>query len=126
MAQLECELCERFGHRFALGASSGTATLTIAMSALELGPGDEVLVSGYLWVSCVSSIVGAGAIPRLVDIDDTFTIDPKRLLVFSPTERWGPLCAFLDVPVPETPFPTTNDRKEFFENFVRLSALDTD
>lgn len=68
-----------FGHRHALAVSSGTAALSIAMSALEIGPGDEVMVPGYLWVSCVSAIVRAGAIPRLVDIDDTFCLDPDDL-----------------------------------------------
>lgn len=73
---LEQEWCATFGHKHALGVSSGTAALSIAMSALEIGPGDEVLVPGYLWVSCVSAVVRAGAIPRLVDIDDCFTLDP--------------------------------------------------
>ncbi len=73
---LEKEWCAAFGHKHALGVSSGTAALSIAMSALEIGPGDEVLVPGYLWVSCVSAVVRAGAIPRLVDIDDCFTLDP--------------------------------------------------
>ncbi|MGE4341275.1 MAG: DegT/DnrJ/EryC1/StrS family aminotransferase [Pigmentiphaga sp.] len=76
---LEREWCEAFGHRHALGVSSGTAALSIAMSALQLGPGDEVLVPGYLWVSCVSAVVRCGAIPRLVDIDDTFCMDPNDL-----------------------------------------------
>lgn len=76
---LEKEWCETFGHRHALGVSSGTAALSIAMWALEIGPGDEVLVPGYLWVSCVSAVVRSGAIPRLVDIDDTFCIDPADL-----------------------------------------------
>ncbi|QIB36253.1 aminotransferase class V-fold PLP-dependent enzyme [Ancylobacter pratisalsi] len=73
---LEQEWCTAFGHKHALGVSSGTAALSIAMAALEIGPGDEVLVPGYLWVSCVSAVVRAGAIPRLVDIDDCFTLDP--------------------------------------------------
>jgi 8-amino-3,8-dideoxy-alpha-D-manno-octulosonate transaminase len=76
---LEQEWCATFGHRHALGVSSGTAALAIAMWALELGPGDEVLVPGYMWVSCVSAVVRSGAIPRLVDIDDTFCIDPQDL-----------------------------------------------
>lgn len=76
---LEKEWCETFGHRHALGVSSGTAALSIAMWALEIGPGDEVLVPGYLWVSCVSAVVRSGAIPRLVDIDETFCIDPADL-----------------------------------------------
>lgn len=76
---LESEWCAAFGHKHALGVSSGTAALTIAISALNLGPGDEVIVPGYLWVSCVSAVVRAGAIPKLVDIDETFCIDPEDL-----------------------------------------------
>tara|TARA_R110002020_G_scaffold27552_20_gene88876 strand:- start:1953 stop:3287 length:1335 start_codon:yes stop_codon:yes gene_type:complete len=76
---LEREWCETFGHKHALGVSSGTAALSIAMAALDIGPGDEVLVPGYLWVSCVSAVVRAGAIPRMVDIDETFCIDPVDL-----------------------------------------------
>jgi hypothetical protein len=41
------------------------------------------------------------------------TIDPDRLLVWSVQEGWAPLCAFLDVPVPDRPFPRVNDRDEF-------------
>lgn len=39
-----------------------------------------------------------------------------RLLVFSPSEGWEPLCAFLGVPVPDEPFPRSNHRDEFFAN----------
>tara|TARA_R110002020_G_scaffold233050_25_gene444815 strand:+ start:1089 stop:2387 length:1299 start_codon:yes stop_codon:yes gene_type:complete len=76
---LEREWCETHGHAHALAVSSGTAALSIALAALEVGPGDEVLVAGYMWVSCISAIVRAGAIPRLVDIDDTFCMDPDDL-----------------------------------------------
>jgi len=41
-------------------------------------------------------------------------IAPERLLVFDVAEGWEPLCAFLDVPVPDTPFPRTNDRDAFW------------
>ncbi|BBY81021.1 DegT/DnrJ/EryC1/StrS family aminotransferase [Mycolicibacterium pulveris] len=75
----EREWCEKFGHRHALGVSSGTAALSIVMGALGVGPGDEVLVPGLLWVSCISAVVRAGAIPRLVDIDETFCINPDDL-----------------------------------------------
>jgi 8-amino-3,8-dideoxy-alpha-D-manno-octulosonate transaminase len=77
---LEREWREAFAHRHALGVSSGTAALSIAMGALGIGPGDEVLVPGLLWVSTVSAVVRAGAIPRLVDIDDTFCMDPDDVL----------------------------------------------
>lgn len=42
-------------------------------------------------------------------------IPAKQLLVFQVKEGWAPLCAFLDVPVPEGAFPRTNDRAEFWE-----------
>ena len=40
------------------------------------------------------------------------TLPPGRLLVFSPQDGWGPLCAFLEVPVPTCPFPCVNSRDE--------------
>ena len=69
----------RLGRRHCLAVNSGTSALAIAMGMLDVGPGDEVLVPGYLWVSCLAAVVRAGAIPRLVDIDDTFTMDPDDL-----------------------------------------------
>lgn len=74
--RLEAEWCSTFGHKHALGVNSGSAALHIALAAFGVGPGDEVLVPGYMWVSCISAIVRTGAIPRLVDIDQTFTMDP--------------------------------------------------
>jgi len=39
------------------------------------------------------------------------TVPPDRLLVFTVADGWEPLCAFLDVPIPDTPFPHLNDRR---------------
>lgn len=64
---------------YALGVNSGTAALSISLAALGVGPGQEVLLPGYFWVSTVSAVVRAGAIPVLVDIDDTFCMDPDDL-----------------------------------------------
>lgn len=69
----------RLGRRHALALNSGTVALAVSVTALGIGPGDEVLVPGYLWPSCLSAVVRAGAIPRLVDVDDTFTVDPNDL-----------------------------------------------
>lgn len=44
-------------------------------------------------------------------------IAPERLLIFDVAEGWEPLCAFLDVPVPEVPFPHENLRADFWERF---------
>ena len=76
---LEKAYCERLGRKYALAVNSGTSALSLAMSALGIGPGDEVLLPGYLWVSCLAAIIRAGAIPRLVDVDDTFCIYPSAL-----------------------------------------------
>jgi len=77
--RLEREWCERFGCRHALAVNSGTAALHIGLLALGIGPGDEVLVPGFMWVSCLSAIVRTGAIPRLVDIDESYNMDPDDL-----------------------------------------------
>ena len=45
------------------------------------------------------------------------TIPPERLLVFQVADGWEPLCEFLGKPVPETAFPNTNPKKEFWEHF---------
>jgi dTDP-4-amino-4,6-dideoxygalactose transaminase len=77
--RLEKEWCERFGCRYALAVNSGTAALHISLLAIGVGPGDEVLVPGFMWVSCLSAIVRTGAIPRLVDIDESYNMDPDDL-----------------------------------------------
>ena len=56
-----------------------------SLAALGVGPGDEVLLQSYQWVSCTNAIVRLGAIPRLIDIDDTFTMSPDDL-----NEKIGP------------------------------------
>jgi dTDP-4-amino-4,6-dideoxygalactose transaminase len=77
--RLEAQWQETFGHPYALAVNCGTAALHIVLGAMGVGPGDEVLVPGYMWVSCLGAMVRLGAIPRLVDIDDTFCMDPADL-----------------------------------------------
>lgn len=57
------------GRRYGVSCSSGTAALTIALQALGIGPGDEVVVPGLTWVACASAVVNLGGIPVLVDVD---------------------------------------------------------
>ena len=47
----------------------------------------------------------------------------ERLLVHSAKEGWAPLCAFLDVPVPDEPYPRTNTKEEFFEHMKKADDL---
>ncbi len=78
-ATFEKEFAEYCNIPYASAVSSGTAALSVALSALGIGPGQEVIVSGYMWISTIAAIVGRGAIPVLCGIDETFCIDPKDL-----------------------------------------------
>ena len=77
--KLEEEFRKLYGVKYALGVSSGTDALYISLAALGVGPGDEVLLPGYLWTSCINAIIRLGAIPKLVDINDTFNMSPEDL-----------------------------------------------
>ena len=75
--------CERFEQRYGefLGinhvilTASGTNALTAAVIALGLGPGDEVLVPAHTYMATALAVLAAGAIPVIVDIDESITID---------------------------------------------------
>jgi 8-amino-3,8-dideoxy-alpha-D-manno-octulosonate transaminase len=77
--RLEQEFARFVGVRHALGVNSGTQALAVAMSALGVGPGAEVIVPAYMWVSIVASVVRLGAIPVIAEVDDSFTLDPADL-----------------------------------------------
>ena len=51
-------------------------------------------------------------------------IPAQRLLIYQVKDGWGPLCAFLDVPVPTDPFPRTNDRGQFWDRWGRGGNID--
>jgi dTDP-4-amino-4,6-dideoxygalactose transaminase len=57
------------GSKYAISASSGTAALHIALSALGIGPGDEVIVPSYTFIASSFSVVQAGAVPRFADVN---------------------------------------------------------
>jgi dTDP-4-amino-4,6-dideoxygalactose transaminase len=65
-----------FSVRHALAVTSGTSALITALSALGIGPGDEVIVPGYTFIASISSIIIARAIPVLAEIDESLTLDP--------------------------------------------------
>jgi 8-amino-3,8-dideoxy-alpha-D-manno-octulosonate transaminase len=78
-AALEQELATRMQTRFALAVTSGTAALVSALAALQVGPGDEVILPSWTWHSCYSAIVLAGALPVFAEIDESFNLDPDDL-----------------------------------------------
>jgi dTDP-4-amino-4,6-dideoxygalactose transaminase len=68
-----------YGTRHALALNSGTGALMAAMSALEIGPGCEVIVPAFLWVATVASVVHQNAIPVLCEVDESLSLDPGDL-----------------------------------------------
>ena len=77
--QLEAELARFLGVKYAVAVGSGTGALQVALAALGVGPGQEVIVPAYMWVSVAAAVVNQGAIPVLADIDETFCMDPADL-----------------------------------------------
>ncbi len=77
--KLETEFAERLGTKYAIGVTSGTGALHTALSALGVGPGQEVIVPAYMWISVLAAVVNLDAIPVLADIDETFCLDPAAV-----------------------------------------------
>jgi dTDP-4-amino-4,6-dideoxygalactose transaminase len=77
VSSFESEFAAFLGIRHALAVHSGTAALHVALGALGVGPGQEVIVPAYMWVSVAAAVVNLGAIPVLADIDDTFGLNPE-------------------------------------------------
>lgn len=77
--ELEKQITETFGCRFAQLTSSGTAALTTAMSALGIGAGDEVIMPSFTFVASFEAVLSVGAIPVLVDIDETLTLNANAV-----------------------------------------------
>ncbi len=74
--ELEQQICSVFGSRYAQLTSSGTAALTTALAALGIGAGDEVIMPAFTFVASFEAVLSVGAVPVMVDIDDTLTMDP--------------------------------------------------
>ena len=77
---LEKELAEFFGVNYTVGLNSGTDALHLALRALDIGPGDEVITTAFTFVATTEAIGIVGAKPVFVDINpDTFNIDPDKI-----------------------------------------------
>ena len=80
VSAFEEEFASTCGSRHAVGVSSGTSALHLALLALGVGPGDEVVTTPFTFVSTVAAVLYTGARPVLVDVEpETLTLDPERL-----------------------------------------------
>jgi 8-amino-3,8-dideoxy-alpha-D-manno-octulosonate transaminase len=77
--QFEKEFAEYCGVKHALAVSSGTAALKVALTALGINPGDEVITQGFTFVATWESILEIGAIPVFGEIDETLCLDPNDI-----------------------------------------------
>jgi UDP-2-acetamido-2-deoxy-ribo-hexuluronate aminotransferase len=80
VTELERTLAQYVGTRHCIAASSGTDTLLIALMALDIGPGDEVITVPFTFFATGEMIALAGATPVFVDVEPrTYNMDPARL-----------------------------------------------
>lgn len=78
--RFEAEFAEYVGAKYALATSSCTGALHIALMALDIGPGDEVIVPDQTWVATANAVRYAGATPIFADVEfDTWNIDSSKL-----------------------------------------------
>jgi len=97
----EKRFAEWQGSRFAIAVSSGTAALHVALSALGIGPGDEVIVPSYTFIATSFAVLQAGAIPRFADVnleDHCISVESAEKLVnertraIIPVHLYGNVC----------------------------------
>ena len=84
---------------FALSAS-GTFALTAGLTAMGIGPGDEVIIPAHTYMATATAVLAVGAIPVIVDVDESITISPKAIRAaigphtkaIIPVHMWGATC----------------------------------
>lgn len=80
IAQFERDFASQTASNFALAVSNGTVAIQLALSALDLKPGDEVIVPNLTFAATINAVIAVGGIPKLVDVDDeTWTISPDEI-----------------------------------------------
>ena len=77
--EFENNFAQKMQSKYCQLVSSGTSALTTALASAGIGAGDEVIMPVFTFVASFESILALGAIPVLVDIDDTLTLDPRAV-----------------------------------------------
>jgi 8-amino-3,8-dideoxy-alpha-D-manno-octulosonate transaminase len=78
--EFENAFAKKMGADYCQLVSSGTAALTVALAAAGIGSGDEVIMPTFTFVASFEAILAAGAVPILVDIDETLTLNPSAVV----------------------------------------------
>ena len=78
-ARFEVEAADHLGVEYALMVNSGTSALICALTGVGVGPGDEVIVPGYTYISTAAAVLATGAVPVIAEIDESLGLDPKDL-----------------------------------------------
>ncbi len=77
--QFEQDFATYLGAGYALGVSSGTAALKVALTSLDVGPGDEVIVPPFTFIATYEAVLETGAVPVVGDIDESLNLDPDSI-----------------------------------------------
>jgi len=78
--RFEENLATRIGRKYGVAVSSGTAALDVAVEALDIGPGDEIILPTFTIISCIQQIVRSGATPVLIDSEPlTWNMDVRQI-----------------------------------------------
>ena len=92
--EFERKFAEWQGSKYAISVATGTAALHVALSALGIGPGDEVIVPSYTFIATSFAVVQAGAIPRFADVnrdDHCLNVESAERLVNERTKAVIPV-----------------------------------
>src|SRR5512137_2510343 len=65
--------------KYALGVTSGSSALKVALAAMDVGPGDEVICPAFTFLATYEAVLEVGGIPVMADIDDTLNLDPDDI-----------------------------------------------
>jgi dTDP-4-amino-4,6-dideoxygalactose transaminase len=77
VVEFESAMAEMIGVPGAVGVASGSEALRVALAVLDIGPGDEVLLPAFTFFATAGAVAQCGAIPRFVDVDTDFLMDPE-------------------------------------------------
>ncbi|HEY3080613.1 MAG TPA: DegT/DnrJ/EryC1/StrS family aminotransferase [Chloroflexota bacterium] len=100
VAEFEERFARLAGVRHVLAVSSGTAAIHAGLVALGIGPGDEVIIPAYTFISSATAVIAARAVPIIAEVDDSLTLDPddverritKRTRAIMPVHMRGAAC----------------------------------